>query len=92
MLACVYVAVGNYNLTDWSLVGVLGAVGYPIGYAAAGNPSPAFARLSGNMGRPTAMLAAVLGGTAGFLMAYQNSWGRLTGFSRNDAEAQALKQ
>lgn len=83
---------GNYNLTDWSLVGVLGAVGYPIGYAAAGNPSPPFARLSGNMGRPTAMLAVALGGTAGFLMAYQNSWSRLTGFSRNDTEAEALKQ
>lgn len=56
-------------------------LGYPIGYAAAGNPSPPFARLSGNVGRPTAMMASFLGGAAGFLIAYQNSWGRLTGYN-----------
>ena len=73
-------AVGNYTVKDWTIVGGLTAVGYPVGYAAAGNPSPPFARLSGNLGRPTAVMASVLGGVAGFLLAYQNSWSRLTGF------------
>jgi hypothetical protein len=68
-------------MKDWSIVGALSVVGYPIGYAAAGNPSPPFARLAGNVGRPTAMMASLLGGAAGFLIAYQNSWGRLTGYN-----------
>lgn len=88
----VVLAVGNYNLTDWSLVGVLGAIGYPVGYIAAGNQSPPFARLGGNLGRSSAMMAAFLGGSAGFLLAYQNSWGRLTGFNPNEAEVRGMKQ
>lgn len=83
--------VSNYNVTDWSIVGALTAIGYPIGYASAGNPSPPFARLGGNMARPTAVVASALGGLAGFMMAYQNSWGRLTGYAENSADVASMK-
>mmetsp|Transcript_1096 Transcript_1096/g.3393 ORF Transcript_1096/g.3393 Transcript_1096/m.3393 type:complete len:100 (-) Transcript_1096:55-354(-) len=77
--------VGNFSLKEWSMPGLLGAIGYPVGAFASGNPSPAFARLGGNVARPTALMAASLGAAAGFLLSYQSSWARLTGYSNDDA-------
>lgn len=39
-----------------------------------------YARISGNMARPSAVAAAAMGAVAGFMLAYQNSSGRLMGF------------
>jgi len=77
-------AVGNFTLKEWGMPAVLGALGYPIGAFASGTPSPAFARLGGNVARPTALVAASLGAAAGFLLSYQSSWSRLTGYSSTD--------
>lgn len=85
-------AVGNFSLTDWGVFGGLSAISYPLGYAAGASPSPAFAKVSGNMARPSAGMAAILGAIAGFMLAYQNSSGRLMGFKPNDAEVQAAKR
>jgi len=82
-------AVGNFNFTDWGILGGLTAISYPLGYLAGGSPSPAFAKVSGNMGRPSAVMASIIGATAGFMLAYQNSSGRLMGFNPNDAEVRA---
>lgn len=41
------------------------------------------------MNRPSAVTAAILGGTAGFMLAYQNSGSRLMGFAPNAAEVKA---
>lgn len=76
---------GNFTLNEWGMPAILGALGYPIGAFASGNPSPAFARLGGNVARPTALMAATLGAAAGFLLSYQSSWSRLTGYSSTDA-------
>jgi NADH-ubiquinone oxidoreductase complex I, 21 kDa subunit len=54
-----------------------------------GNPSPAFAKISGAMNRPSAVMGAIIGATAGFMLAYQNSGGRLMGFVPNDEEVRA---
>jgi len=85
-------AVGNFNLTDWGVFGGLSAISYPLGYAAGASPSPAFAKVSGNMARPSAGMATILGAMAGFMLAYQNSSGRLMGFKPNDAEVKASKR
>lgn len=85
-------AVGNFNLTDWGIIGGLTAFSWPIGYAAGGSPSPAFAKVSGAMGRPSAGMGAIIGALAGFLLAYQNSSGRLQGFNPNDAEVRAASR
>lgn len=69
-------AVGNFTLKEWGMPAILGALGYPVGFFASGNPSPAFARLGGNVARPTALMAASLGAAAGFLLSYQSSWAR----------------
>ena len=63
---------------------------FPLGYAAGGSPSPSFAKISGNMARPSAVMATMIGSLAGFFLAYQNSSGRLMGFNANDAEVKAL--
>jgi hypothetical protein len=54
-----------------------------------GNPSPAFAKISGAMNRPSGVMGAIIGGIAGFMLAYQNSGGRLMGFVANDEEVRA---
>ncbi|KAG7667012.1 hypothetical protein Ndes2526B_g04495 [Nannochloris sp. 'desiccata'] len=81
--------VGNFNLKDWALFGGLTAISYPLGFAAGGNPSPAFAKISGAMNRPSGVMGAIIGATAGFMLAYQNSGGRLMGFVPNDEEVRA---
>ena len=85
-------AVSNFNLTDWGIFAGLTAVSFPLGYAAGASPSPSFAKISGNMGRPSAMAATFMGALAGFMLAYQNSSGRLMGFNPNAAEVAAAKR
>lgn len=70
---------GNFSLTDWGVFAGLTAISLPLGYAAGSSPSPAFAKVSGNMARPSMVAGAVMGAAAGFLLAYQNSCGRLGG-------------
>ena len=41
------------------------------------------------MNRPSAVMGAIIGGTAGFMLAYQNSGGRLMGFLPNEEEVRA---
>ena len=48
--------------------------------------SPAFAKVAGAMGRPSMWAGACLGAMAGFMLAYQNSCGRLMGLKPNEAE------
>lgn len=48
--------------------------------------SPAFAKVSGAMGRPSMWMGATLGALAGFMLAYQNSSGRLMGLRPNEDE------
>lgn len=57
-----------------------------LGYVGAA-PSPAYARVSGNLGHSSAVVASMIGALAGFMLAYQNSTGRLQGFLPNDEEA-----
>ena len=82
-------AVGNYNLKDWATFGGLTAISYPLGYLAGASPSPAFAKVSGSMARPSAVTASIIGALAGFMLAYQNSSGRLQGFNPNEDEVRA---
>lgn len=81
--------VGNFSLRDWGVVAGVTAVSIPAGYAAGASTSPAFARVGGNMARPSIVAAGIIGITAGFMLAYQNSSGRLMGFLPNDTEVKA---
>lgn len=85
-------AVANFNLTDWSIFAGLAAISFPLGWAAGAPASPMYARVSGNMARPSAIAATVLGATAGYMLAYQNSSGRLMGFKPNEAEVLAARR
>ena len=51
--------------------------------------SPAFSKVSGAMARPSMWAGAAMGLTAGFMLAYQNSSGRLMGLKPNEAEVRA---
>ncbi|GAB4814646.1 hypothetical protein N2152v2_001692 [Parachlorella kessleri] len=81
--------VGNFNVSDWGVVAAVTGVSIPVGYAAGAQPSPAFTRLSGNMAKPSMVAAGLMGVTLGFMLAYQNSSGRLMGFLQNDTEVKA---
>lgn len=48
-------------------------------FPAGAQRSPAFAKVSGAMARPSMWAGACLGALAGFMLAYQNSCGRLMG-------------
>lgn len=56
---------------------------------AGASKSPISARVSGNLMGPSLYVGAVIGVTAGFLMAFQSSAGRLMGFFPNEAEVAA---
>jgi hypothetical protein len=73
-------------MSDWAIFGGLTAGSYPVGYWAGASPSPAFARVSGAMARPSAVAGAAMGALAGFMLAYQNASGRLMGLNENGAE------
>jgi hypothetical protein len=45
--------------------------------------------MTGSMNRPSGVMGAIIGATAGFMLAYQNSGGRLMGFVANDEEVRA---
>jgi len=67
----------NFSLSDYEIWAGVTAISYPFGYVsgrAAGVP------------KQSALVAAVIGATAGFMLAYQNSAGRLMGFKPNDRE------
>ncbi|KAL4855037.1 Protein S-acyltransferase 11 [Chlorella vulgaris] len=81
--------VSNFNLEDWGLAAAVTAISFPLGYLAGAQRSPAFAKVSGAMAVPTMWAAACMGGVAGFLLAYQNSNGRLMGLKPNEAEVRA---
>lgn len=51
--------------------------------------SPAFSKVSGAMARPSMWAGACMGAMAGFMLAYQNSCGRLMGAKPNEAEVRA---
>lgn len=76
---CLSSAVGNFSLDDWGLAAGVAAVSAPLGYLAGAQRSPAYAKVAGSMARPTMWTAVMMGATAGFLLAYQNSCGRLMG-------------
>ena len=61
---------------------------------AGASPSPAYARVFGNLARPSMFAGAAIGAAAGFMLAYQNSCGRLMGYRANedDVTAQAAAQ
>lgn len=69
------------------LVGLLNPIMVPL--LAGASKSPVFARVSGNLMGPSLYVGAVIGVTAGFLMAFQSSAGRLMGFFPNEAEVAA---
>lgn len=84
--------VANFSINDWAIFGGLAAISYPLGWAAGAQPSPMYAKISGNMARPSAVMAALMGAAAGFMLAYQNSSGRLMGFKPNEAEVVAARR
>lgn len=47
--------------------------------AAGANASPAYAKVAGNMARPSMVAGLLMGATAGFMLAYQNSSGESAG-------------
>ncbi|CAL8462245.1 g1776 [Coccomyxa elongata] len=72
--------VGNFNLTDYAVFAGTAAICGPFGYYV-GTPPPI--RL------PSMWAGLTLGATAGFMLAYQNSAGRLMGLKPNDREVEA---
>ncbi|PRW60584.1 NADH-ubiquinone oxidoreductase kDa subunit-like [Chlorella sorokiniana] len=82
--------VGNFSLDDWGLAAGVAAVSAPLGYLAGAQRSPAYAKVAGSMARPTMWTAVLMGATAGFMLAYQNSCGRLMGLKPNEAEVRAF--
>ncbi|KAL4436093.1 hypothetical protein ABPG77_005541 [Micractinium sp. CCAP 211/92] len=78
--------VSNFNANDWMIFGGMTAASFPLGYLAGAQRSPAFAKVSGAMGRPSMWMGATLGALAGFMLAYQNSSGRLMGLRPNEDE------
>lgn len=79
----------NFNLSDWGIFAGATAISIPVGFAAGSNPSPAYAKFAGNITRQSMVMAGIIGATAGFMLAYQNSSGRLMGFKPNDEEVRA---
>lgn len=71
--------VGNFTLSDY--ITFLATTGFcaPFGYFV-GSPS--------NMRMPSMYAGLTIGATAGFIMAYQNSAGRLMGLKPNDKEVE----
>ena len=62
--------VSSFKPTDWALAPGLGLAMWPIGF---------FGGVKNKVPHSSAAVAAYLGVTAGFMLAYQNSYGRLTG-------------
>ena len=86
---CPPAAVANFSLDDWVLFGGVTGISFPLGYYAGVTRSPAFSKVSGAMARPSMWAGAAMGLTAGFMLAYQNSSGRLMGLKPNEAEVRA---
>lgn len=78
--------VGNFSIEDLTIWAATTGVCVPLGYLAGAHRSPAFAKVSGAMGRPSMWVGGVMGFTAGFMLAYQNSSGRLLGLLPNESE------
>jgi len=71
--------VGNFNVSDWATFAGVPAVCYPFGWAVgAGAKLP----------KQSAVMATIIGGLGGFMLAYQQSSGRLMGFFPNDKEVE----
>ncbi|KDD72770.1 hypothetical protein H632_c2920p1 [Helicosporidium sp. ATCC 50920] len=81
--------VKNFNTADLGMAAAAAGFSVPIAYMAGASKSPIFARVSGNLMGPSLYVGAVIGVTAGFLMAFQSSAGRLMGFFPNEAEVAA---
>jgi|Transcript_36671 hypothetical protein len=62
--------VSNFKATDLALIPGLGLSMWPVGF---------FGGIRNKVPHSSAMAAAFLGGTCGFLLAYQNSYARLAG-------------
>lgn len=62
--------VANFRLMDWALPPALAAGLWPIGY---------FGGLKNKVPHSSAAVAAYLGASCGFMLAYQGSFGRLAG-------------
>ena len=86
---CPPAAVANFSLDDWVLFGGVTGISFPLGYYAGVTRSPAFSKVSGAMARPSMWAGAAMGLTAGFMLAYQNSSGRLMGLKPYEAEVRA---
>jgi len=71
--------VGNYSLSDYTTLLGATALCAPYGYYV-GSPS--------NMRMSSMWAGLTIGATAGFIMAYQNSAGRLMGLKPNDKEVE----
>lgn len=75
--------VGNFSLADYGVWAATVAVSYPFGYIAGRNAG---------VPKQSAVVAAMLGATAGFMLGFQGSSGRLMGFLPNDREVNAALQ
>ncbi|KAL6774057.1 hypothetical protein ACKKBG_A23595 [Auxenochlorella protothecoides x Auxenochlorella symbiontica] len=84
--------VNNFSLSDYGSWALLSGLGIPVGLLAGSSKSPAFASISGNLLRPSLATGVAIGAFGGFLFAYQNSAGRLMGFSKNDSEVKASRR
>ncbi|KAK9906868.1 hypothetical protein WJX75_009403 [Coccomyxa subellipsoidea] len=71
--------VSNFSVSDCAIFGGTAAICGPLGYYVG---TPAIIRV------PSMWAGLTLGATAGFMMAYQNSAGRLMGLKPNDREVE----
>lgn len=78
--------VGNFNLTDWGVFALCTGGSLPYGWVAGHRTQWG---LSSGMARPSMYMAGMIGATAGFMMAYQQSTGRLMGMFPNDKEVES---
>lgn len=76
--------VGNFSFSDYTTWATVTALCFPAGYAA-GMKTPL-------MARPSMFVGGGLGALAGFILAYQNSAGRLMGLKPNDKEVNKYLQ
>lgn len=76
--------VGNFSFNDYATWAVVTGLCTPVGYVA-GMRTPL-------MARPSMVTAATLGATCGFMLAFQNSAGRLLGLKPNDKEVNKYLQ
>ncbi|DBA72772.1 TPA: hypothetical protein ACH3X2_010162 [Trebouxia sp. C0005] len=71
--------VGNFNWKDWATFAGTTAACYPFGWAVGVAPK---------IPKQSALMGATIGALGGFMLAHQQSAGRLMGFFPNDKEVE----